>query len=98
MQYTSTAFAMPIRRVFAPAWKIEERIEIVTAPGPIPRVKTIRHHLHVFDWSWLKGYLPIGRLVLAAARRIGAIQAGNIHTYLVYSFVTLLLFLWIISY
>ncbi|OGI69917.1 MAG: hydrogenase 4 subunit B [Candidatus Muproteobacteria bacterium RBG_16_60_9] len=97
MQYTSTAFSMPIRRVFAPAWKIEEHVEIVPAPGPIPRVKTIRHRLQVHDWSWLKGYLPIGRLVLAAARRIGAIQAGSIHTYLVYSFVTLLLFLWIIS-
>jgi hypothetical protein len=41
--------------------------------------------------------VPIGALVLAAARRIGRIQTGSIHTYLVYSFVTLLLFLWIIS-
>ena len=49
------------------------------------------------DWSWLKGYVPIGRLVLAAARRIGFIQTGNIHTYLKYSFVTLLFFLWIVS-
>ncbi len=97
MQYTSTAFAMPIRRVFGPAWKIEEEIEITNAPGPIPRAQTIRYRLHVGDWSWLKGYVPIGRLVLAAARRIGVIQTGSIHTYLIYSLVTLLLFLWIIS-
>lgn len=97
MQYTATAFAQPIRRVFGPVWKIEEQIEITFAAGPVPRARTIRHHLHVLDWSWLKGYLPIGRLVLAAARRIGAIQTGNIHTYLVYSFVTLLVFLWIVT-
>jgi hydrogenase-4 component B len=97
MQYTSTAFAMPIRRVFGPAWKIEEEIEITKTAGPIPRAQTIRYRLHVSDWSWLKGYVPIGQLVLATARRIGVIQTGSIHTYLIYSLVTLLLFLWIIS-
>jgi formate hydrogenlyase subunit 3/multisubunit Na+/H+ antiporter MnhD subunit len=97
MQYTSTAFSMPIRRVFGPTWKIDERVEIISAPGPAPRAQTIRYHLHVDDWSWLKGYVPIGRLVLAAARRVGVIQTGSIHTYLIYSLATLLLFLWIIS-
>jgi len=97
MQYTSSAFSQPIRRVFAPAWKIEEPIEVRREPGPLGRAHSLRHQLHVHDWSWLKGYLPIGRLVLGAARRIGHIQTGNIHTYLLYSFVTLLVFLWIIS-
>ena len=97
MQYTSSAFTQPIRRVFAPAWKIEEQIEASREAGPLGRPKSLRHHLQVGDWSWLKGYLPIGRLVLAAARRVGLIQAGSIHTYLIYSFVTLLIFLWIIS-
>jgi hypothetical protein len=35
--------------------------------------------------------------VLAAARRVGVIQTGSIHAYLVYSLLTLLLFLWIVS-
>jgi hypothetical protein len=35
--------------------------------------------------------------VLGAARRIGGIQTGSIHTYLLYTFLTLLVFLWIIS-
>jgi hypothetical protein len=60
-------------------------------------VKSIHHDIHVQDWSWIKCYVPIGHLVLAAARRIGFIQTGNIHTYLKYSFVTLLIFLWIVS-
>jgi len=97
MQYTSSAFSQPIRRVFAPAWKIVEPIEVRREAGPLGRALSLRHQLHIHDWSWVKGYLPLGRLVLGAARRIGHIQTGSIHTYLLYSFVTLLVFLWIIS-
>jgi len=60
-------------------------------------VTGINHYLHVQDWSWLKVYLPIGSLVLEAARRIGFIQTGSIHTYLKYSFWTLIFLLWIVS-
>ena len=97
MQYTSTAFSQPIRRVFAPAWKIEEHVEAAREAGVLARAKSLHYRVHAHDWSWLKGYVPIGRLVLAAARNIGRIQTGSIHTYLLYSFVTLLVFLWIIS-
>jgi len=97
MQYTSTAFSQPIRRVFRGVWKVEERIDTLASPGPIPRVTSLHYSLHTQDWSWLTCYVPIGRLVLAAANRIGFIQTGNIHTYLKFSFVTLLVFLWIVS-
>ena len=33
MQYTAAAFAQPIRRVFAPTWKIEEPIEVRREAG-----------------------------------------------------------------
>jgi len=97
MQYTSTAFSQPIRRVFRGVWKVEERIDTLASPGPVPRVTSLHYSLHTQDWSWLKCYVPIGRLVLAAANRIGFIQTGNIHTYLKFSFATLLVFLWIVS-
>ncbi|MFN7086850.1 MAG: hydrogenase 4 subunit B [Burkholderiales bacterium] len=97
MQYTSTAFSQPIRRVFTGIWKIEERIDALTSTGPIPRTISLHYSLHAHDWSWLWCYVPIGRLVQAAANRIGFIQTGNIHTYLKFSFVTLLAFLWIVS-
>lgn len=97
MQYTSTAFSQPIRRVFSGVWKVEEQIDSLASAGPIPRVTSLHYSLHTQDWSWLKCYLPIGRLVLAAANRIGFIQTGNIHTYLKFSFATLLVFLWIVS-
>ncbi len=97
MQYTSTAFSQPIRRVFAGIWKVDEHIETLASKGTIPHVTSLHYSLYTQDWSWLKCYLPIGRLVLAAANRIGFIQTGNIHTYLKFSFVTLIVFLWIVS-
>jgi hydrogenase-4 component B len=45
----------------------------------------------------LKIYQPIGRLLLATAKRAALIQGGNIRVYLVYSFFTLLFLLWVVS-
>ncbi len=71
MQYTATAFSMPIRRIFRPAWPITERLE--PAAGEAPP----RYRLQVGDWAWQKVYLPIGRLLLASARRVALIQGGT---------------------
>jgi hydrogenase-4 component B len=38
-------------------------------------------------------YVPVQRVVLAVARRMRAIQAGSIHAYLAYIFVTLIVLL-----
>jgi formate hydrogenlyase subunit 3/multisubunit Na+/H+ antiporter MnhD subunit len=97
MQYTSTAFSQPIRRVFRGVWKVDEQVDMLANEDPIPRVTSLHYDLHTQDWSWLRCYVPIGRMVLAAANRIGFIQTGNIHTYLKFSFATLLVFLWIVS-
>jgi len=97
MQYTSSAFSMPIQRVFGPVWDIKEEIEKTQDKIQPLRTTSIRHRLHVADKSWPRLYEPIGRLVLAGARRIGRIQTGSIHTYLAYSFFTLLLLLWVVT-
>ncbi len=92
MQYTATAFTMPIRKIFRPIWSVSEDYAPPdqTNPGG-------RYRLTVDDWAWLKIYQPIGRLLLATARRAAAIQGGNIRIYLVYSFFTLLFLLWVVS-
>lgn len=95
MQYTSTAFAQPIRRVFGPTWRVEERIDAV--PAPPARMTGMRYQLHIGDWSWIMAYAPIGQLILSAARRIRRIQTGSIRVYLAYSFFTLLILLWLIT-
>jgi hypothetical protein len=97
MQYTAAAFAQPIRRVFGGVWKVQEQIDVTRASAPATLVTGIRHQLQIHDWSWLKLYEPVARVVLAGARRIGLLHSGSIRTYLMYSFATLLLLLWIVT-
>jgi len=92
MQYTATAFSMPIRRIFRPVWPIREECRPASAAEPGGR-----YELRVGDWAWLKLYQPLGRLVLATARRLALIQGGNIRAYLAYSFFTLLFLLLVVS-
>ena len=90
MQYTATAFAQPIRRVFGGLFEIDESV----SPTEDGRQ---RHSLHVNDriWGWI--YLPIVRATNAAARRVTLIQSGNVRIYLGWSLGTLVVLLWLIS-
>jgi hydrogenase-4 component B len=97
MQYTSTAFSMPIRRIFQPVWEVHETVDETRDPVQPLRVTAIRHALRVEDRSWSVVYEPIGRAVLSAARYVGRIQTGSLRTYLAYSFFTLVVLLWLIS-
>jgi formate hydrogenlyase subunit 3/multisubunit Na+/H+ antiporter MnhD subunit len=97
MQYTSTAFSMPFQRIFRGVWDLNEQISEQHHAVQPRLTSAIRHTLQMQDrlWAWL--YEPVAHWVLAAARRIGRIQTGSIHTYLAYSFVTLLLLLWAVA-
>lgn len=97
MQYTGTAFSMPIQRIFAPVWDLKEEIEETKNAAQPLHTEGMRHQLQALDRSWSRLYEPIGHLVLVAARRIGMIQTGSIHTYLAYSFFTLILLLWVVT-
>ena len=83
MQDTAEGFGQPIRHVFGPFFHIEREL-------PTPFDTAPRYSLRLGDrwWDWL--YLPIGRVVQEAARRIGYLQQGRIALYLFYSFATLL--------
>lgn len=90
MQYTATAFAQPIRKVFGGLFRIDESVN-VSEDG------RQRHSLHVSDriWGWI--YLPIVRATNAAAKRVTLIQSGNVRIYLGWSLGTLVVLLWLIS-
>lgn len=97
MQYSSEAFTMPLRRIFAHIWLIDERIDKTMQGAMDQEVAAVHYHLHIQDHTWPRLYQPIERGVNALAKRVGRIQTGNIRTYLGYSFVTLLLMLWVVS-
>ncbi len=91
MQYTSLAFAQPLRRVFAPLLQVDERIE--QAVDNVPS----RYHMHVTDRTWSLLYAPIARAYDKATRIITRFQAGNLRVYLGWTLGVLLVLLWVIS-
>jgi hydrogenase-4 component B len=90
MQYTATAFAQPIRRVFGLLFHVDESVESRDHDGA-------RYHLAVGDRAWGLFYAPIAQVVETAARRVARLQSGSIRVYLGWTLSTLLVLLWIIS-
>ncbi|HEX7037814.1 MAG TPA: hydrogenase 4 subunit B [Pseudomonadales bacterium] len=97
MQYTATAFAMPFQQVFRPVWRIGEQHLREMDPLLPTRPQQLEHHLEIEDRAWRWLYAPVGHWVLTAARRVARIQTGHVRHYLVYSFLTLVLLLWLIT-
>ncbi len=97
MQYSATAFAMPIRQVFRPVWRFHEETVREMDPALPTKPQRLAYRIHAEDitWNWI--YAPVERLVLHAARRVARIQTGNLRHYLAYSFLTLVLLLWLIT-
>jgi len=93
MQYTGTAFAMPLRRIFGFLFGIKERVRPVAYPGRSAYPSRIGYSLRVRDrvWSWC--YEPIALVCFSLARKVGRLQQGRIQSYLIYSFVTIIVLL-----
>ena len=90
MQYSATAFAQPIRRVFGLLFKIDEGVEA-------QQDGILRYRLHIVDRAWNMFYLPVARAVENTARQVIRLQSGNIRIYLGWSLATLLGLLWIMA-
>jgi len=86
MQDTAEGFGQPIRQVFEPFFRIDRQL-----PSPFDRQPVYRMEASDHFWHWL--YLPIARLTDSASRVVGLLQQGRIATYLMASFVTLLVML-----
>jgi len=97
MQYSATAFAMPIRHVFRSMMRLQEEKIREMDPHLLTRPVGLRYLFHAKDISWHYLYLPVERLLHAAARRVGRIQTGHLRHYLAYSFFTLVFLLWLIT-
>ncbi len=86
MQDTAEGFGQPIRQVFEPFFRIERHL-----PTPFDREPSYRLVATDHFWHWL--YLPVAHIVELASRTVGLLQQGRIATYLMYSFITLLVML-----
>lgn len=94
MQYNSTSFAMPLRRIFGFLFGIKETSRAVGSQtvSPMFRDRYI-YHLKMRDRFWYGLYKPISDASFWFARRVGRLQHGRIQIYLLYSFLTLIVLL-----
>jgi hydrogenase-4 component B len=86
MQDTAEGFGQPIRHIFGSFFAITREL-----PSPFDRAP--RYGVTVADRIWHGLYLPLGSLVQRATDAVAWLQQGRIATYLLYSFVTLVLLL-----
>ncbi len=86
MQDTAEGFGQPIRHIFGGLLAVKR--ELPSAFDPAPRYRVI-----VGDLIWQVLYLPLGTLVQRVADAFAWLQQGRIATYLLYSFVTLVVLL-----
>jgi hydrogenase-4 component B len=89
MEYTSTAFAEPLRRVFAELYRPTEDLSIDFHPESRYFVQSIEYRSEIVPWFERYLYAPL----VARVRRWGiqarAIQSGSAHAYLTYLVIAL---------
>jgi hypothetical protein len=89
MQDTAEGFGQPIRHIFQPFFRMSREL-------PTPFDAAPHYRVTVSDHIWHAGYERVGRSVRRVADVVARLQQGRISTYLLYSFVTLIVLLWIV--
>ncbi|HEY8539336.1 MAG TPA: hypothetical protein VIL28_10760, partial [Steroidobacteraceae bacterium] len=86
MQDTAEGFGQPIRHLFQPFFDMKREL-------PTPFDAEPRYRVVIGDRLWQLIYAPLGKLVQLAANSVAWLQQGRISSYLLYSFVTLIVLL-----
>jgi formate hydrogenlyase subunit 3/multisubunit Na+/H+ antiporter MnhD subunit len=86
MQDSAEGFGQPIRHIFQPFFAIEREL-------PSPFDQRPYYRVAVGDRIWRLLYQPLGPLVQRVANTFAWLQQGRIATYLLYSFITLVVLL-----
>jgi formate hydrogenlyase subunit 3/multisubunit Na+/H+ antiporter MnhD subunit len=86
MQDTAEGFGQPIRHIFQPFFGMQREL-------PSPFDAEPHYRVTISDRIWTGVYLPLAALVQRSAQAVAWMQQGRIASYLLYSFVTLLVML-----
>ncbi|MDD5174935.1 MAG: hydrogenase 4 subunit B [Sterolibacterium sp.] len=89
MQDTAEGFSQPLRQVFEPFYRLTRDLPTSFDKAPLYRVVVEDHF-----WYWL--YLPVARASEFGARMVAFLQQGRISIYLLYSFLTLVVLLFLV--
>jgi hydrogenase-4 component B len=88
--YTATAFAKPLRFIFAALYRPRREVERETGPTPYV-VRRLRWQGDVLDLAQTELYHRLQLAVMSAARAVRSRSTGRIHGYIGYVLATLLL-------
>ena len=91
-EYTATAFSKPLRMIFSALYRPRREIEAEYEVSPY-YPKAIHFESEIEPAFEKHLYDPIKDRILALAKRMRAVQAGSIHAYLAYIFITLIILL-----
>lgn len=92
-EYTATAFANPFKRVFGLLYRPVKELDIQFHPESRMFVETIAYRNETRSIFEEALYGPMSRLVQRGAQRARILQSGNVHLYLLYIFVALVVLL-----
>ncbi len=93
MEYTATAFVQPIKRVFGTIYQPTVKLETELLEESRYFAKRRRFEFHIEPVFQKYLYDPVVAFFTAMANRLRVIQAGSLHLYLTYIFVTLIVLL-----
>jgi hydrogenase-4 component B len=93
MEYTATAFAEPLRRVFAELYRPTRDLSIDFHPASKYFVQSIEYRSEIHPWFERVLYDPLLRVLGIAATWVRRLQGGSVHLYLLYMALALLVLL-----
>ena len=84
MQYTATAFAEPLRRIFAELYRPTRDLSIDFHPASKYFVQSIEYRSEIHPWFERVLYGGLVLVLRATARWVRRLQGGSLHLYLLY--------------
>ena len=95
-EYTATAFSKALRMIFSALYQPRREIQAVFDVSPY-YPKEIHFESEIEPTFEKRLYTPLQDLILWFSTRMRAVQAGSIHAYLAYIFITLVVLLLLVS-
>jgi hydrogenase-4 component B len=89
MQYTSTSFSKPLRKVFAQVYRPERTVEVLPVDQSYFPVSISYHSVRTTSFE-RSLYRPAVDAIVATGHRLRRLQTGNIQVYLLYIFLALI--------
>jgi len=93
MEYTATAFAEPLKRVFAEIYRPMKELTVDFHPGSKYFVQSIEYRSEITPWFDQSLYRPFLESATFIAHQVRRLQAGSLHLYLLYIAIVLTLLL-----